>query len=171
MTHRQSQRDGVPEDYPGRIVRFPDGISEVVIMVFGVQGADDDAHKDFIAVLTQFGALSDGPARLERGETSDAGVVPTSLLLVYWAAVEDARRWWHGDARTIGSTPPVRGACGYFRECMTIPQARFNYAAGTEDRHGQPPYCRWNPAPRSVIGAPTAIACRPLGMTILKVRS
>ena len=37
MSENKPARDGVPEDYPGRIVGFPEPVTHLVLAVVGVQ--------------------------------------------------------------------------------------------------------------------------------------
>ena len=48
MNETTNEPDGVPEDYPGRIVRFPDGSTALVVCLLGVQGSDEHARRRFI---------------------------------------------------------------------------------------------------------------------------
>lgn len=130
-------RDGVPEDYPGRIVDFPSGIDHLVIALIGVQGPDSARHEAFMAGLATLTAGESGPRRVERMHTTDAAGVATTLIEAYWTSAEAWRAWW-GSAAVAGfwQQLPLDGDTGYFLERMTVPAARFNYAAGVEDRHG-----------------------------------
>ena len=134
MSDTKPQRDGVPEDYPGRIVEFPDGVDALVLQIFGVQSTDGEARRAFVDRVSNLAAGAD---RLERGETIDVTGIPTSMLLTYWRDTRAANDWWQSDdvTRYWGGLP-TDGETGWFTERMTFPASRFNYAAGTEDRHG-----------------------------------
>lgn len=131
------QRDGVPEDYPGRITRFPEGKDTLVLQFLGVEGADEQQRAAFLDAMLDLAANGDGAARLERGETIDPAGVPTSVILAYWTEPDAADRWWHSTAvQSYWRDLPATGEVGYFSERMRFPAERYNYAAGTEDRHG-----------------------------------
>ncbi len=131
------KRNGVPQDYPGRIVRFPDGTKQLVVAVLGAQDRDARSRTEFINAMTRLAADADGPARLERGECVDVSGMPTSVLMAYWPERDTSQRWWSSAAVTrYWRGLPHDGDTGYFHERMSIPRERFNYAAGTEDKHG-----------------------------------
>ncbi|MEQ8661833.1 MAG: phenylacetaldoxime dehydratase family protein [Gammaproteobacteria bacterium] len=131
------QRDGVPEDYPGRITRFPEGTGTLAVQFLGVQGHDPQLRSAFVGSVLELASADNGAARLERGETIDPAGVPTSVILAYWTDAQAARRWWQSDAvQTCWRALPCTGETGYFAERMQFPAERYNYAAGTEDRHG-----------------------------------
>ncbi|MFT4581929.1 MAG: aldoxime dehydratase [Gammaproteobacteria bacterium] len=135
-TEKLAPKD-LPEDYPGRIVRFPDGSEKLVIALFGAQGQDKSERLEFIENCTRLAALNHGPARIERGECVDSSGVPTSLLIAYWSDIEGSKAWQESDEFTrFWGKLPILGDTGFFVERITIPQERFNYAAGTEDKHG-----------------------------------
>jgi hypothetical protein len=137
VENNDTERDGVPEDYPGRIARFPEGTDKLVVTVLGAQGPDLAAQSDFIENCRRLADLENGPGRLERGQTIDAAGVPASLLLAYWTDPAAAQTWWACDeVAGYWRALPVDQPTGYFYEQMVIPFDRFNYAAGTEDRHG-----------------------------------
>ena len=137
MQNDDNQRDGALEDYPGRIVRFPNGTTKLVVMVFGVQGPDMVAQSGFVEKCHELAQLDNGPGRLERGQTIDSAGVPTSLLIAYWTDPDIARRWWDcSEVANYWQALPIDKTTGFFFERMTVPHERFNYAAGTEDRHG-----------------------------------
>lgn len=132
-----NKRDGVAEDCPGRIVRFPDGAEKLIVKLLGAQGDDEKNRATFIEQCTRFTAMPNGPARLERGECIDSSGIPTSLLIAYWPGPGSASSWWTSrETAAFWRALPVHGDIGYFVERMTIPRERFNYTAGTEDKHG-----------------------------------
>jgi len=137
MDRTDSVRDGVPADYPGRIVAFPPGVSHVVMALIGVQSEVAQTHTDFITTLLDLCCGDLGPARIERAHHVDSAGLPTTLIIAYWSARNVADAWWASmPVHSWWAGLPLTGEAGYFREILAIPQARFNYAAGTEDRVG-----------------------------------
>lgn len=137
MSAKNSDQDDLPEDYPGRIVRFPTGTERLIVTLLGVQGEDPAARHAFIDDCTRLAQGAAGPARLERGECVDASGMPTSLLMAYWSDSTAAATWW--DSQPVSEfwqALSSDGALGYFVERMNLKSERFNYAAGTEDKHG-----------------------------------
>lgn len=137
MNEKTPARDGVPEDYPGRIVGFPDGVTHVVLALFGVQSGTGEDHAAFVrdwqAVADTGGAVD----RVERAVWTDGAGQASTLLVAYGTDAAAWRTWWSGAAaQSWWQGLPQDGPCGYWREVMTVPAERFNYAAGTEDRVG-----------------------------------
>lgn len=136
MVETATPRDGVPEDYPGRVVAFPDDTTHVVMALVGVQGGDDAAHARFAA---DFLALADHGVtpRIERAAFTDVAGQASTVLVAYGADAGAWRAWWaSATVQAWWSALADDGPCGYWREVMTVPRERFNYAAGTEDRVG-----------------------------------
>ncbi|MGE0486446.1 MAG: phenylacetaldoxime dehydratase family protein [Gammaproteobacteria bacterium] len=137
MNENPGRREGVPEDYPGRIVDFGDDATHMVIALLGVQGRDEAEHAAFLATLRGLAGAAHGPQRLEAGHHVDGAGSPTTLAMAYWTDRTRMREWWRSAAVAAWwQGLPADGEAGWFCERMTIPKARFNYAAGTEDRHG-----------------------------------
>lgn len=136
MSSKHHQRDGVPEDYPGRVTQFDDGNDALALSLLGVQGNDHAAHQDFVRHIEQLSNAEHAPARLERGACTDTNGLPTTLFMAYWRDPAVATNWWQSEAvQSYWQDLPLSGECGHFVERMVMPEARFNYAAGTEDRH------------------------------------
>jgi hypothetical protein len=112
----------VPEDYPGRIVRFPDGSEKLIIALFGAQGQDKSERLEFIENCTRLAAPNHGPARIERCECVDSSGVPTSLIIAYWSDIEGSKAWQESDEFTrFWGKLPILGDTGFFVERITIP--------------------------------------------------
>lgn len=132
-------RDGVPEDYPGRVVAFPPGVEHLVFGMYGVQSPDPVVRDRFIQALSAYCALPGGPGRIERCQFVDSAGYDCDMLVTYgtdpaanaqWWARDDINRWWR--ALFENADPET----GYWREVSNTRRERFNYAAGTEDRVG-----------------------------------
>lgn len=133
----EQARDGVPEDYPGRVVEFPEGVEHLVFGMYGVQSPDAAVRERFIQDLSRFGALPGGPGRIERCRFRDGAGVECDMLITYALDIAPHEKWWQQDPiqqwwRALFDTGDSE--TGYWREVMYTDKDRFNYAAGTEDR-------------------------------------
>ncbi|MCP5198484.1 MAG: phenylacetaldoxime dehydratase family protein [Gammaproteobacteria bacterium] len=137
MNEKTGEREGVPADYPGRIVDFGGRASHMVIALLGVQSTAEAQHAAFMDTMRGLAREAHGPARLEAGRHGGKVGVPTTLAVAYWTDRQRADDWWRsGAVSRWWQGLACDGEAGWFCERMAIPEARFNYAAGTEDRHG-----------------------------------
>lgn len=129
---------GVPDDYPGRIVGFPDGVSHLVHGLYGVQSRDAAAAAAFIATFCELCVLPDGPRHLERGRYRDAAGFDCEIMLAYWTDTAAEQRWRATpDVQAWWLALPLAGSdTGYWREVLMPAKERFQYAAGVEDPAG-----------------------------------
>jgi len=130
-------RDGVPEDYPGRIVGFPAGVTHVVHGVYGVQSADADEAAREVSRLATLMRFADGPLQVERATFPGPGGLHNEVLLTYWTSRESHARWW-SDGRVAAwwEDRPRHGDVGTWREVLAPDKTRFQYAAGVDDAAG-----------------------------------
>lgn len=136
---RDTERDGVPSDYPGRVVGFPDDVTHIVYALYGVQTRAARAASDFIAKLSAHCRRADGPRHVERGQYRDNEGWPCELLMAYWLDPAAYARWWRDAeiARWWQALPDMADReTGYWREILTPPKERFQYAAGVDDKAG-----------------------------------
>ncbi len=129
---------GVPDDYPGRVVGFPDGVSHVVHALYGIQTSNAEAAAAFITALRDLAAQPAGPQHLERGRYRDAAGFDCEILLAYWTDIAAEQRWWTSAAVQSWwrALPLTDIRTGYWREVLKPAKERFQYAAGVEDPAG-----------------------------------
>lgn len=132
-----SEPEGVPADYPGRVVNFPDGVNSLVFGMYGVQSPDASIRAQFISELAALCELAEVPVRIERCCFIDSAGIDCDMLVVYDRSHASHHRWWQSDAvqtwwRGITSDPALD--TGYWREILNTHKDRFNYAAGVEDQ-------------------------------------
>ena len=131
------QPEGVPEDYPGRVVAFPQGVSHLVFAMHGIQSPNESAREHFIVGLSEAFASLDAPVRLERCQFTDQKGCACDMLLSYCADHLAYAKWWQSpDTRdkwqALISAPDED--TGYWREELLTHNQHFNYAAGVEDK-------------------------------------
>lgn len=118
--------------HAGRVTRFPDGMSEVVLALFGFQ--DRDAGTAAAARL-ELRALFDGEHGCTHREAAgqvDRFDIANELLLGYWMGEDDYRAWWgRPDVRRFWARAG-RGDTGVWREVMITAADRHQYASGQE---------------------------------------
>jgi aldoxime dehydratase len=132
-------REGVPADYPGRIVDIPSTVTQLVCGIFGVQSRDPAAAADFVRELSAHCQRPGGPEHLERMDYTDAAGYASTVLLAYWTSREAHAGWWTAPETARWWSRLDREAhteTGWWREVMTPRAARFQFAAGTDDRAG-----------------------------------
>ena len=131
------QPEGVPDDYPGRVVAFPDEVAHLLFAMYGIQSPHESMRDDFIIALSQLFDNLSSPVRLERCRFIDQNHSDCDMLLAYCADAETFSNWWR--------TPVVQQSwqelttqtdedTGYWREVLVTDKRRFNYAAGVEDQ-------------------------------------
>ena len=137
MNDKHAPRDGVPEDYPGRVTTFPEDATHLVVQLLGAEGPDAQDRAAFVEAALRLTRSVDGPQRVERGDYTAADGNPGALLMLYWTRADDAERWWQSAlVERWWQALPLDGDTGFYTERMAIAPERFNYAAGTEDQHG-----------------------------------
>ncbi|WP_395346283.1 phenylacetaldoxime dehydratase family protein [Variovorax sp. UC122_21] len=131
-----SAREALPEDYPGRIVAFPEDVTHMVSAMYGFQSRTPGAADAQRQALQALFALPDGPGWVERAHYVDPQGHACDILLAYWvgrdaylrwSASEAPARWW----RELPADPA--GGSGFWREVMSAHKDRFQYAAGTDE--------------------------------------
>ncbi|VTU31141.1 Phenylacetaldoxime dehydratase [Variovorax sp. SRS16] len=129
----------LPEDYPGRIVAFPEGIEHLVFAMFGMQGKSEEAANPHRKALCQLFELPDGPGNVERSHYVDPQGYHCDVFMTYWAGRDAFERWVHSETVTDWwaslSTDPSNDV-GVWREVLSPHKDRFNYAAGVEEKAG-----------------------------------
>ncbi|MGR8947673.1 MAG: phenylacetaldoxime dehydratase family protein [Gammaproteobacteria bacterium] len=131
--------EGVPDDYPGRVVTFPDDVSHLVFGMYGVQSPHADIREIFIAELASLCDAEGGPGRVEHCRFVDNNGIACDMLLTYgvdraahdaWWQSAPLQKWWQSKAQDM------QPEAGYWREVLNTDKDRFNYAAGVEDKVG-----------------------------------
>jgi hypothetical protein len=129
--------EGVPEDYPGRVNKFPEGASHIVYAIYGVQSKSPEITKQHAETLAALLGADGGAQQIERGSHVDAQGFYTELVMGYWLNREpywafskqsDFSKWW--DELPVDPVSDL----GFFKEVALTHKERFNYAAGTEDK-------------------------------------
>ncbi len=132
-------RDGVPEDYPGRVVDFPATMQRMVYALFGVQSDDEARTRTFATTCAALARGSDGAAQLERCAYVDSAGIACTIMMGYWTDEAAYQRWWNSTAVQSWwqqCCTEASGESGYWREILSPRVERFQYAAGTEDQAG-----------------------------------
>ena len=137
MTNHPTARDGVPQNYPGRLAYFPPEMQRLVVGVLGLQQRKLESLAQARSELAALLALGAGPAHCEWNTCTGPDGLHEVVVTAYWRAPQDyaawiqqpqVDQWWQA-----GLAP---NAVGRWREVAQIPAKRFQFAAGTEDRHG-----------------------------------
>lgn len=132
-----TEPEGVPEDYPGRVVSFPQDVKHLVFGMYGVQSPNDRTRRQFIEELSAYCEANNGPGRIELCHFTDNNGLACSMLLTYATDTEAHQAWWHDDNVQqwwTNITDAADGETGYWREILHTDKDRFNYAAGVEDQ-------------------------------------
>ena len=131
--------EGVPEDYPGRVVAFPDGVSHLIFAMIGIQSPHAAEREQFASKIVALCDTSGGPGRVERCAFIDNAGVPCEMILTYAIDREAHRSWWHSEpvqSWWASCVDKANADTGYWREILSTDKDRFNYAAGVEDKVG-----------------------------------
>lgn len=130
-------KEALPEDYPGKIVAFPEGVTHLVSVMFGFQAREAGnatAHREALQALFP---IQDGPGWVERAHYVDAEGYHCDILLAYWVGRDGFQRW-NNSAQVSAwwATLPTDPSSdvGFWREVMSAYKDRFQYAAGTEEK-------------------------------------
>jgi hypothetical protein len=130
-------KEVLPEDYPGKIVAFPDDVTHLVSVMFGFQARQAEKAEPHRGALRELFALPDGPGWVERAHYVDTEGYHCDILLAYWVGREAFQRW-NNSAAVSGwwAALPLDPASdvGVWREVMSAYKDRFQYAAGTEEK-------------------------------------
>lgn len=131
------QAQGVPDDYPGRVVTFPAGIDKLVFAMLGIQSPDEATRQQFILELSQQFAHLKAPVRLERCQFVDQNEQSCDMLLAYCTDHQAYQQWWQSaetqQAWQALTSSSKNEKTGYWREVLLTHKNHFNYAAGVED--------------------------------------
>ena len=131
--------EGVPEDYPGRVVAFPDGVTHLVFAMYGIQSPDTNLREQFISEFLALCAHANGPGRIERCAFTDNGELECEMLVTYATDRKAHDLWWRSkpvQAWWLSCVNKAERNTGYWREVLSTDKDRFNYAAGVEDKVG-----------------------------------
>jgi aldoxime dehydratase len=135
--HQANPRDGVPEDYPGRVVSFPGHVSHLVFGIYGIQSGDPRETKPYVEALAALVKLPGGPNHVERGHHVDKQGFHNDVFMAYWIDPPRAASWWGGGAvsQWWSELPVDRSSdLGFWHETLVTPKDQFHYAAGVEDK-------------------------------------
>jgi len=129
--------DGVPDDYPGRVVAFPGGVSHLVFGMYGIQSPDANLRRKFISELSAHCENSGGPERIELCHFTDGADNVCDMLLTYATNSDKHRTWWQSNSvkqwwQQLNTS--ADSDTGYWREVLHTDKDRFNYAAGVDDK-------------------------------------
>lgn len=130
--------DGVPEDYPGQVVVFPQDASHMVYAMFGVQSKDaGEARKWSDEMLDRLGKANGTDRHVERGRFVDRWGYHTEIVMGYFLGEEaydaaanstDFKSWW-------GQLPDDAASdLGFFKEVAHCRKDYFEYATGGPDK-------------------------------------
>lgn len=130
-------KESLPDDYPGKIVAFPDDVTHLVSVMFGFQSRDPAAKERCREGLRGLFSEADGPGWVERAHYVDPDGYDCDILLAYWVGREAFQRW-NNSAPVAGwwsalSVDPAIDV-GVWREVMSAHKDRFQYAAGTDEK-------------------------------------
>lgn len=132
-----SDPEGVPEDYPGRIVSFPNGVNHLVFGMYGIQSPDATARQRFIEELSAHCKAEGGPGRIELCHFTDNTGMECAMLLTYATDSAKHQAWWQNNTVQqwwLTTTNTADSDTGYWREVLHTDKDHFNYAAGVEDK-------------------------------------
>lgn len=124
------------EHHPGRITRFPEGMSEVVLALFGFQARDPGTAAAARLELRALLGGEHGCIHREAAGHVDRYGIANELLLGYWTGENHYRAWWgRPDVRRFWARAG-HGETGVWREVMITSADRHQYASGKQDPAG-----------------------------------
>lgn len=134
-----SAKVGLPDDYPGRTIRFADDIENLAYMIVGLQDrGSDEAEIVRQRILAAMSGL-DGPEIVEALEFVDSEGHSNDVLLAFWASKGSYERWWtRGDVVSLWADfrSNFGQDLGIWREVMTPHKDRYQYGAGVPHKAG-----------------------------------
>lgn len=140
MSETRTEADEMlPEDYPGRIVKFPDDVNHLTFAMFGIQAKEPGVAEPYRRALCELFKLTDGPGNMERSHYVDPQGYHCDVFMTYWVGREAFQRWVRSApvAAWWASLPTdADSGIGFWREVLSPHKDRFNYAAGVEEKAG-----------------------------------
>ena len=129
-------KDGVPDDYPGKVVAFPDNVDHMIYGMFGVQSKDAvEARRYADELIGKLGSPSSAQ-HFERGRFMDRWDHHNELVMAYFLGEEaysavvngaEFSTWW------AGLPNDARSDLGFYKEVCHCRKDYFEYAAGGEE--------------------------------------
>ncbi|MEV0675552.1 phenylacetaldoxime dehydratase family protein [Actinosynnema sp. NPDC050436] len=114
----------VPRGGPAREVRWPDGVSDVVVAFIGVQGADRGQVAEAAALVRARLTGPHGPTTVERSRTAAPDAPVEEVVACYWTDPAAHAAWWASVADWWAGLP-VDGPVGHWHETVTTPVTRM----------------------------------------------
>lgn len=136
-----SDEASLDESYPGAVTSFPEGMTEIVMAMIGVQSQSRTEAQDgawtLISLLS--GLTENRPVSYERAAYVDAAGLTNDIVVAYWTSAADYTQWWDSAAvkawwNGLG-LDPLRDP-GVWMEVMTTTADRHQYATGSSSPAG-----------------------------------
>lgn len=118
-----------PAEGPGREVRFPEGMTNMVFALYAIQTNDEERTERFVVDLRRLFRRPNGPGHIERCHVRHPVTGHNTILMAYWIDVSVARAW-HDEPEVRDwwdGLPEDRLGLGYWREILSPSVGRFHF--------------------------------------------
>ncbi|MGV9869112.1 phenylacetaldoxime dehydratase family protein [Rhodococcus koreensis] len=134
--------DWDPKNYPGKVTRFPDGMTEIVMGLFGIQSRDEEssiAATDALRELLHAADDRTAPVSFERAHYVDGDGWDNQIFVAYWISTGRYEAWWNSSPvrqwwNALDTDP--ESPLGYWREVLVTGADRHQYATGSTSPAG-----------------------------------